>query len=177
MPPEITNSFSEDELVSEIRKGNKNAFQSLFYLYYNRLIEFSFYRLKNLDAAKDLVQEVFTNIWISRSNLDPNKSIKSYLYKSLTNRIINYAAHSSSQTLKIDVAQHKNLSSSKSSLDDKIDLSTAINELPANLKTVFMLSRIERFTYAEIAEICDISIKAVEKRMSKALKILRKIFN
>ena len=58
--------------------------------------------------------------------------------------------------------------------ENRIDLFTAIDNLPEKLKTVFMLSRIESFKYSEIAEICNISIKAVEKRMTKALKILRK---
>ena len=54
---------------------------------------------------------------------------------------------------------------------------TAIQKLPDKLKTVFILSRIEGYKYNEIAEICGISIKAVEKRMSKTFNILRKTLN
>ncbi len=64
-----------------------------------------------------------------------------------------------------------------SNLENQIDLFSCIENLPEKLKTVFMLSRIEGFKYPEIAEICEISIKAVEKRMTKAFKILRKVLS
>jgi RNA polymerase sigma-70 factor (ECF subfamily) len=61
-------------------------------------------------------------------------------------------------------------------LDEKIDLRTAISELPDKLKSVYLLSRVDGYKYNEIAEILGISVKAVEKRMSKTLALLRKKF-
>ena len=168
------NQFSEKELIIEIKNDNRNAFQTLFYSYYKKLLDFSLYRTRDLETSKDLVQEVFSNIWDGRDRLDPTKSIKSYLYKSLTNQIINLAKHSSSKTFPLNDSISHLVNSDANSLENSIDLFSAIEELPVKLKTVFMLSRIEGFKYSEIAEICDISVKAVEKRMTKALKFLRK---
>jgi RNA polymerase sigma-70 factor (ECF subfamily) len=174
MSQDVTNSFSENELISEIKEGNKNAFQELFYQYSKKLIEFSYFRTKNLEASKDLVQEMFASLWINRNRLDPQKSIKAYLYKAITNRIINLSKHSSFNEVSFDESISQKKAAANSDIENRIDLFSAIDHLPEKCKTVFMLSRIEGFKYSEIAEITEISVKAVEKRMSKALKILRK---
>ena len=171
---DITNLYSDKELVQKIKESSDSAFKLLFTKYYSALINFCFYRIRNLEASKDLVQEIFTKLWISRNNLDPDKSVKSYLYKSILNQIINFKKHSSSKTLSLDESISIEENSNTSNLENQIDLFSCIEKLPEKLKTVFMLSRIEGFKYPEIAEICEISVKAVEKRMTKAFKILRK---
>ncbi len=174
---DITNLYSDKEIVQKIKESSDSAFKLLFTKYYNALVNFCFYRIRNFEVSKDLVQEIFTRLWISRDNLDPEKSIKSYLYKSAVNQIINNKKHSSSQNLTLDESISTKEKSSISNLENQIDLFTCIEELPEKLKTVFMLSKIEGYKYPEIAEICEISVKAVEKRMTKAFNILRKVLS
>lgn len=171
----ITNVNSDKELILEIRIGNKAAFKLLFKKYYRRLIDFCLYRTKDLELSKDLVQELFTKIWIIRGKLDPEKSIQAYLYKSLTNQIINHLKLSSSKNVSLDLSHFAKYANEEEPIENRIDIENAIERLPNKLKTVFLLSRIEGFKYSEIAEICDLSIKAVEKRMSKAFVLLRNI--
>lgn len=175
MPENITNSSSDKDLILEIKENNEFAFQTLFYKYYKKLIDFCMYRTRDLDVSKDLVQELFTAIWISRDSLDPNKSIKSYLYRSLTNKIINYSKLSSSKTISLDDSLLQHEKSNNISFENQIDINALIEKLPDKLRLTFLLSRVEGFKYSEIAEIFDISVKAVEKRMTKALKMLRKL--
>ena len=177
MPQTITNTASDKELIIEIKENSQTAFKTLFTKYYKPLLNYCLYRRIDLDIAKDLVQEIFTYVWQSRDKLDPEKSIKSFLYTSVTNKIINHIKHSSSKTVQLDEAISDKVNHNTNTIESKIDIYSAIDKLPEKLKTVFMLSRIEGFKYSEIAEICDISIKAVEKRMTKALKILRKSFS
>ncbi len=171
----ITNVNSDKELILEIRIGNKAAFKLLFKKYYRRLIDFCLYRTKDLELSKDLVQELFTKVWIIRAKLDPEKSIQAYLYKSLTNQIINHSKLSSSENVSLDISHFAKYANEEEPIENRIDIENAIERLPNKLKTVFLLSRIEGFIYSEIAEICDLSIKAVEKRMSKAFVLLRNI--
>ena len=166
---------SDQELLLGIKESSRIAFKALFYKYYTPLIGFCMYRVRDLDASKDLVQEIFTNLWIARERLDPEKSIKSYLYKSLINQIINSRKHSSSKTISLDESISEKAHTNNLGLENQIDVSSAIDKLPEKLKTVFLLSRVEGFKYSEIADICKISVKAVEKRMTNALKILRKL--
>lgn len=174
MSAETSNPTSDSELIEKIKIGDRSAFRLIFLKYHSKLIEFTYYRTRNLEISKDLVQDIFVKIWISRNTLDPQKSIKSYLYKALVNKIINYVSSSSSKTLKFDDVIFDS-GSENNELENKIDIFTAIEKLPNQLKTVFMLSRIEGFKYSEIAGILNLSVKAVEKRMTKCLKLLRKI--
>jgi len=177
LPSDNTSLNSDKELVQKIKKSSESAFKLLFTKYYGSLVKFCFYRIRNLDVSKDLVQEIFTNLWLSRDRLDPEKSIKAYLYKSATNQIINFSKHSSSKNLSFDESIFTKGNSNNSNLENQIDIFSSIEKLPEILKTTFMLSRVEGFKYSEIAEICEISVKAVEKRMTKAFKILHKFLS
>jgi len=170
-------NLQDVELVEAINNDDHEAFKNLYYKYFPALIRFAYYRLHSAETASDLVQEVFLRVWIKRARLNPDKSIKAYLYKSLNNQIINHLKLSSSKTSSIERSgQTKNLIS-ENNIDFNIDFREAIRKLPDKLKTVYVLSRVEGYKYIEIAEICNISVKAVEKRMSKAFDILRKIFS
>ena len=130
-----------------------------------------------METSRDLVQETFYRVWIKRKNLNPQKSIKAYLYKTLTNLIINHKKLHSSNNVPFENITEDMKTSDSNNLELQLDLLKSLNQLPEKLKTVYMLSRFDGFNYVEIAEICNISIKAVEKRMSKAFILLRKIFS
>ncbi len=172
------NDLPDEQIVKAIINNDHSAFKNLYYKYYPVLIRFAWYRLHAADTAKELVQELFFRIWIKRHNLNPDKSIKAYLYKSLNNLIINHSKLGFSQTMSIeDIKNQSAFDDEENKQELRIDIEREINKLPDKVKTVYILSRIEGYKYIEIAAICNISIKAVEKRMSRALNILRRIFN
>jgi len=167
----------DEKIVEAILKDDHAAFKILFYRYYKALIRFAWFRVHSMDTSRDLVQELFFRVWKNRKNLDSAKSIKAYLYRSLTNLIINHVNLSSSQMNSLEnVDDEKNLSG-ESEVEFDIDFKTALEGLPEKLKTVYVLSRVEGYKYAEIAEVCGISVKAVEKRMSQAFVHMKKFFS
>ncbi len=166
----------DKELVIKIINGDKDAFKDLYQKYYYLLIQFAWYRTNSMETSRDLVQDVFCKIWLARKKLDPKKSIKAYLYKSVGNAVINvYKLHSSGNTVLDD--NYPDKISNESDQEFVFDMRNAISNLPEKIKTVFTLSRYDGFSYEEIAEICEVSVKTVEKRMSNAFKKLRKIFH
>lgn len=170
-------THSDQELAELIKQNDTEAFRELYYKYYRNLIHYGWHWTRSMDSSRDLVQETFTRVWINRNRLNPEKSIKAYLYKTIHNLIINQNKLHSSKNVSLD---DDNESRSQSPNDDReltIDVQTAVNNLPEKLRTVFLLSRIEGFSYSEIAVICSISQKAVEKRMSRAFDTLRKLFS
>jgi RNA polymerase sigma-70 factor, ECF subfamily len=171
------NNLTDEQLLRAIKQSDPEAFNKLFQKYFTQLIRFCWYRVHDIDTSRDLVQEIFVRVWLKRQMLNPDKSIKAYLYKSLNNLIINESKLSSSQTIPLDEIEKTKGSSEINRLEFKIDIQNALDKLPLKLKTVYTLSRFEGFDYAEIAEICNISKKAVEKRMSKAFILLRKFFS
>ncbi len=160
------------------KKFDQSQFEQLFREFFTPLCHFSNSFVKDMDAAKGITQEVFAKIWEKRANIDPAKSLKSYLFSSVKNRSLNYIRDHkkfNSQILDIEIANFETPFEQDaielSELQEKID--RTINELPVKLKKVFLLSRFEELKYREIAQKLDISPKTVEAQMSKALKILR----
>lgn len=168
-------SRSDEELVELIKQNDPEAFKELYYKYFNKLFRYAYFRTYAEELAGDLIQELFTRVWNNRNNLNPHKSIKAYLYRSLTNIIINNSKLESNKNISYSDFE-ETIPGKELELDEKIDLRTAISELPDKLKSVYLLSRVEGYKYYEIAEIFGISVKTVEKRMSKTLALLRKKF-
>ena len=165
---------SDAEIAQAIRLSDEVAFKTLYFRYYEPLHRFLWYRLRSTEQASDYLQEVFMRFWEHRSRLDPSRSVKSYLYRIAHNLVIDHLRKASSvrayrlELLKRDVAAEEDL-------DAKISIRSAVEDLPERLRTVFILSRYQGLKYAEIAEICRISVKTVESRMSKALGRLRQV--
>ncbi|MGE5805882.1 MAG: RNA polymerase sigma factor [Ignavibacteria bacterium] len=173
MPPLQTNVPEDSELTRLIKEGNEEAFKNLFCKYFKVLVRYAWYRTNSIELSRDLVQEIFFNVWIKRNLLNPQKSIKAYLYKSLINSIIDQKKLSSSKNISLDKIKN---TADEISLENNIDIRNAVNKLPEKLKTVYILSRIEGYKYTEIAELCNISVKTVEKRMSHVFDFLKKLF-
>ena len=91
--------------------------------------------------------------------------------------IINHSALSHSHTYSLESITDENKSFNQYDIDLMIDIGKAVDDLPEKLRVVYMLSRIEGYKYSEIAAICEISVKAIEKRMSQAFERLRKKIN
>jgi RNA polymerase sigma-70 factor (ECF subfamily) len=138
---------------------------------------FAYYKCGDSDAALDLVQDAFTKIWENCSQIDFNK-VKTYLLTTVNNLFLNTIKHN-----KVVLAFAKdspNLDTTNQSPEYlfeeeefKVKLQNAIASLTESQREVFLMNRIDGKKYREIAELLDISQKAVEKRMSAALKILK----
>ncbi len=138
---------------------------------------FIFFKCGNQEEADDLVQEAFIKLWKNCSKVPPENA-KSYLYRVVNNNFLNVIAHKK-VILKhqIQFQHHNNEQSPQYILEEnefKDKLQKAIGNLTEGQRTAFLLNRIEGKKYREIAEILDLSVKAVEKRMSLALTSLRK---
>ena len=175
--PKDNNHISPDEpLIKAIINNDTDSFKQFYLKYFPLLLRYALYHTHSMDLSREMVQELFVRIWIKRHFLNPQKSVKAYLFKSLHNIIINKRALHSSRNISLDEIKKNSNSQGESDMELKIDIKAALDNMPEKLKIVYLLSRVEGFKYNEIAQICEISEKAVEKRMSKAVNILRKKF-
>lgn len=138
---------------------------------------FAYYKCGDKDAALDLVQDAFSKIWENCSQIDFNK-VKTYLLTTINNLFLNTIKHN--KVVMAFAKETPNLDTTNQSpeylLEEeefKIKLQNAIASLTEAQREVFLMNRIDGKKYREIAELLDISQKAVEKRMSAALKILK----
>ena len=178
---EDNNSNIKDDihLFYEIKKSDQKSFEELFNRYYNLLCNYSTSIVDSTSCAEELVADVFANLWIKRKQIKINKNVKAYLFRSTRNASISFLRKQKVNIELIDEDQI-NIPNSKISPDNKlikeeadIKLQNLLNQIPARSREVFILQRFNRLKYSDIAEALDISVKTVEKHMSKSLKIIR----
>lgn len=158
--------------------GSEQDFEKLFRGMFAPLARYAHMYVSDTDEAQDIVQQIFVKLWQNRQNLKP-ENIKSYLYRSVYHECVNRARHAQvkgtymEQNLRElqDGAMHANEIAEGKELEHKI--SNALKELPEQCGKAFKLSRFHHLSYAEIAEVMQISVKTVENHMGKALAILR----
>ena len=152
------------------------TYKDLFELHSKSLRNFIYYKCGDIQQAEDIVQDAFIKLWNNCSKIVFEKA-KSFLYTVARNNFLNEVAHK-----KIVLQHQSNYKNDRTNespeflLEEKLfmaKLESVIAGLPEKQREVFLLSRIDKKKYAEIAEMLDISVKAVEKRMSQALIILR----
>jgi RNA polymerase sigma-70 factor (ECF subfamily) len=165
--------------IEKLRNDDIDAFGRLYKSYFEQLVRFSCNYLNELESAENVVQDVFCNVWKNRKRLDSRKNIKSYLYQAVRNQSLKYIRHQKIRREYISNNIFINVDSEPSdSLVKYKELETAVNKairkLPKKCYTVFTMNRFNNLSYKEIADILGISVKAVEKQMTRAFKILKK---
>lgn len=137
---------------------------------------FIYFKCGDQAQADDLVQDAFIKLWNNCAKV-PVAKAKSYLYTLVNNAFLNEVAHQKVVLKHAQLAPHRvDQESPEYVLRQKehyLKLQRAIENLSEAQRTAFLLNRIEGKKYTEIAEMLGISVKAVEKRMSQALKSLR----
>ncbi|MBD0832261.1 RNA polymerase sigma factor [Aestuariibaculum sediminum] len=163
------------------RNKNKLCEETYFNSFYLNHVQsasnFAFYKCGNSDSALDFVQDAFSKIWENCAKIDFTKA-KTYLFTTINNLFLNSVKH---HKVVMEYARAKPYMDKTNESPEYIlqeeefkkKLQDAIALLTDAQREVFLLNRIEGKKYREIADLLDVSQKAVEKRMSGALKILR----
>ena len=152
-------------------------FKSCFDELFDAVRNYIFYRCNDGELATDIAQEAFVKIWEKNFDYHPQKT-KSLVYK-IANElwISQYRKSISAKKYQLALSYYDLNTDNEHNLEYqelKENYEATLSMLPLNQREVFLMSRMEELTYKEIAERLDIGIKAVEKRMSLALKELRK---
>ncbi|MDR8391920.1 RNA polymerase sigma-70 factor [Aliifodinibius sp. S!AR15-10] len=169
---------SDSELLLHLTKEDQEALEALFERYYYRLCDFAFQYVRNFDLCEEVVSDVFLKIWKRRKKMYRVQSFKSYLYTATRNQALNYVDKKDAETTFMDDIQTE-VRSKKYHPDEELifkefenRMEALINTLPPRRKVIFKLSRLEGFTYKEIAEILSISVRTVQNQMVEAVKQL-----
>lgn len=163
-----------------IKFGDEQALELLFRKFNVRLCAFANKFLNDTEEAQEVVQEMFIKIWEGRDEIDPEESLKSYIFKIVQNLSLNKLRRKKVESRYVEIykqvyLEHKEFSAHESLLAKELEghISQSIGKLPGECRKIFELSRFEGLKYREIADTLNISIKTVEAQMSKALRYLR----
>lgn len=154
----------------------RKQFEADFTRYYRPLCLFALHYTQSHEAAEDIVQQLFTEIWerIRQDRFDV-AALKPYLYTAVKNRCLKWLAKQ--QTVSLQESDSASLSEEEADQVAEAEREDAlwrwIDELPAECRRVFLLAKQQQLSYKEIARQLQISEKTVENHIGKALKRLR----
>ena len=175
----LTNA-SDQYLVELLREGSSEAYIEIYNRYKWLLHTHAYKKLGDREATNDLIQELFTSLWMKRSDLSVTSTLSAYLFTAVRNRVLNIMAHDSVQSKYLDslLAYANRYETPTDHLVREKQLMVIIEKeiaaLPPKMRDVFELSRKSHLTHKQIAEHLHISEQTVTKQIKNALSILRK---
>ncbi|SDG19698.1 RNA polymerase sigma-70 factor, ECF subfamily [Dyadobacter soli] len=168
-----------DELLAGLKAENEAAFRKIYEKFWSPLYAVAYNHVRDRAVAEEMVQELFTKLWLKRDQLTIHTSLQAYLYQSVRHMVYDY----------IDMQQvrrrvHEEILSQGSEIthltEETLDfqelqlrLAQAVDELPQPAQAVFKMSRQEYLSLKEIAGRLNVSSKAAEYHLTRALRILR----
>jgi RNA polymerase sigma-70 factor (ECF subfamily) len=171
------------DLLARIRAGDDAAFESVFRTHYESLCGFAYRYVRSAEVAEDLVQDVFGALWTGRRGIEIRSSLRAYLYAAVRNRALNSRKHDAVvEGWERDEAADdvRDLHPHPPQPDELLDraqieaqLNAALESLPERCALVMRLRWREQMSHAEISEAVGITVKGVEKQLSRGLRALR----
>lgn len=175
-----------NEIVKQFIKGDEASFKVIFNFFYPRLYYFVREYIPNDDLAENMVQDTFLTLWNKQNDLKEDTNINAWLYTVARNNCLKKLRDKKSQK---NVFAHNHLNELELEMNmdalsvlDTSDLTfTEIERIIENTlagltpqcRRIFELSRFENKKNKEIAEELEISVKAVEGQITKALKVFK----
>lgn len=175
----VYSELSDQELIARLRTDDEGlAFEEIFNRYQPLLLSFTYKKVNDRDKAKDILQDIFIQLWNNRAELKI-LTLSSYLYTMALNKIRDLYKHQVIHDEHISKLQQL-ISESRGDADHRVrekDISRLIEleiaALPEKMQQVFLLRKNAFLTNREISEKLGISEQTVETHMKRALKTLK----
>ncbi|BDD08501.1 DNA-directed RNA polymerase sigma-70 factor [Fulvitalea axinellae] len=154
-------------------------FERIYKAYYSRLCAYAYRLVHNYEEARELVVDVFMDIWERKVSLDSEERAKAYLFRAVLYQASNCLNRRDVRRRYMDEAL-KTETVMENSVDRIVaykelygELDKAVDKLPERCREVFELSRFSGMSNGQIAEELKISVKTVEAQMTKALSRIK----
>jgi len=175
-------NLPDTELFEQVQQDREQAFEVLMHRYSSQLYDVVYKRLGSDEETKDILQDIFIGVWKNRRQIQVTDSLYPYIYRAAKNAVIDQLIARQKKVSYEDIPEGS-LYSTLSGAEDKFNIlelqqqfRTAINNMPATMRQVFLLSRDEQLTAREIASRLNISEQTVRNNISMALQRLRNDF-
>jgi RNA polymerase sigma-70 factor (ECF subfamily) len=173
------------DVDDRIRRGDPAAFERLFRAHYQATCAFAARYADSVAVAEELAQDVFTSVWVDRARWPAPRNPRAYLFTAVRNRALNAGRRQRMETDWADAERLGADSPASATVDDlpplddpavHASLDRAMTSLPERCRLVMHLRWRERMSYADIASVMGVSVKAVENQLARGLKALRRAF-
>ena len=167
-------------LQSQVAVGDTRAFRQIFDALFSNLTKFSFSFVHSKEAATEIVDELFVQLWVKRADIMKINDLRVYLYTATKNASLNYISKKAKQielepyeNLQVqmtDVVSPEQIMITKEMLQK---IKEAVDSLPPRCKLIFKFVREDGLSYSEVAEILGLSIKTIDAQMVIAVSRIR----
>jgi RNA polymerase sigma-70 factor, ECF subfamily len=192
-PPRSGAGSSDDPdtlLMLRVRDGDHQAFHEIFLKFRGPLLNFSSRFIASSERCEELVQEAFLQVYRARERYEPQARLATYLYRVMINLCLNerrrFIYHGRMESLEqgrfgeddrdgMQIADQSlpPVEDYVAGLEIAGNLKKLLKRLPPNQRAALLLSRIEGFSYREVADCLDTSVSAVKSLVFRATQSLR----
>ncbi len=174
--PILTN---EKELFAQMAQGSEPAFTQIFYYYTQRIYHFILGKTKSHEIAEEIVQEVFIKLWQKREELEHVENYESYIFTMATNKVYDHLRKMASE---VKIRKHtwetinniSNITEETIDFHDSQDLiNKAVDQLSPQRKKIYILSKEQGMSRAEIAQEMNLSLSTVSNHLTEALRLIK----
>ncbi|MBL4678194.1 MAG: sigma-70 family RNA polymerase sigma factor [Mucilaginibacter sp.] len=175
----VNHIYSDEELLVKLQNEDTNAFDNIYNKYWKILYQTAHNRVDDEEIAKDIVQNVFIDIWVKRESIQINTTLNQYLHGAVKMKVLNHFRSENIKQQVLDGALERisRLLYSNPNLSDYFDLeriiSEEVEEMPDNMKNSFLL-RSDSYSIKEIAGNLNLAEQTVSNNISEAFKRLKK---
>ncbi|WP_437918046.1 RNA polymerase sigma factor [Sphingobacterium sp. LRF_L2] len=172
---------TDNLLFQHFKEGNDQAFVQLYNKYIEALMGYAATKLESLDEAHDLIHDLFVYIWEKREEINIKQSVGAYLFWLLNRRVINHYrknSYRSSYAAQLKRMEEQYFLAPDSFVEAKEVQSMidgAVKSMSAKVREIYLLSREDHLTNAQIAQKLNISEQTVKNQLSTAMSIIRKM--
>ena len=154
-------------------------FKMIYDTHFDDLRRYLIFRSVDQDLSVDIAQNVFMKVWTKKIEI-ASGNIKSLLFKMATDEFISHIRKKKVEKEYIESVKLRLIREPDNNddlLEKKVLFQKALNQLPEKQKTALLMNKMQGLTYKEIAEVLNLSQKAIEKRIGLALKALKQNLN
>lgn len=178
----------EAALVLQLKEGHESAFKELVKLYQDKVYNTCLGFVKNTEDADDLAQEVFIEIYNSIGTFREDARLSTWIYRIAVNKSLEYirkmkrkkrsgilrSLFSDKSESAYEPADFDHPGVQAENNEQARILFTAIDRLPENQKTAFIMHKVEGISYEQVAEIMGKSLSSIESLLHRARQNLQK---
>jgi RNA polymerase sigma-70 factor, ECF subfamily len=180
---------SDDELMCRFQKGDETAFKRLLERYQDRIINYVYRMVGNVDTATDITQEVFIKIYLNAGRYLPGSRFAPWLYRIASNLAINEIRRKkrwrflsideptsdTDRSYSVVLPDEKTVSADRvvEQKESSEKVEKALSKVPVKYRTPLILREIEGYDYDEISQILNIPRGTVKSRLNRGRALLK----
>lgn len=179
--------MNESELIALLKKKDRKAFKEIVETWQDMVFNTAIGFLQNAEDAEDTAQEVFVQVFESVTSFKEESKLSTWIYRITVSKCLDHlrkkkrkkrfaflqSLYGKNDNLLFDPADFFHPGVKAENKENAAVLFKAIEKLPVNQKTAFVLNKVENLSYREIGDIMNSSESAVDSLLQRAKKNLQ----